>query len=109
MPRKKTVNIPPRTAYGRPQDYRWLDKDPIVDVLRNLIQKDGRTPSELADKARLARGTVLGLFFGNTRKPHHSTVTSLASALGYKIHWTATGSPTIIIPPYQKTDPADLE
>ena len=89
---------------NRKREYRFIDKDPICDVLRTVIQNDGRSPSAIAREARLADETVLNLLYGTTRKPRNTTVSLIFMACGYTITAIKPGSPSIILPTYEKQD-----
>jgi AraC-like DNA-binding protein len=68
------------------QDYRFIDKDPVVDLLRTLLE--GRLPrgtiNRLAADANLSPGTVMRLFYGETKRPQNFTVDNLLRAMGYE-------------------------
>jgi hypothetical protein len=89
---------------NRKRTYQWVDKDPICDVLRTMIQEDGRSPSAIAGAARLADATVLNILYGQTRKPQHTTVSSIYTACGYRMVLMADGKAAIAIPPYVKQE-----
>ena len=84
------------------QEYRWIDKDPVCDVLRTIIQNDGRMPTVIAREARLAEHTVLRILYGQTMKPRSTTVALLFMACGYTLTAMKPGSPSIILPVYEK-------
>jgi hypothetical protein len=63
-----------------------LDKDPVVDELRTLVQDEGMAKKlyNLAELASLSPGTIYNLFEGDTRKPQHATVMAIITCLGYR-------------------------
>lgn len=69
-----------------PRDYRFIDKDPVVDLLRTLLE--GRLPrgtiNRLAADAHLSPGTIMKLFYGDTKRPQNFTVDNLLRAMGYE-------------------------
>ena len=85
-----------------PDSYRFLDKDPVCDVLRTIIQDDGRSPTAIAREARLADHTVLNILYGVTRKPRGTTVALIFMACGYTLTAIKPGSASIILPVYKK-------
>ena len=75
------------TDYGKKApDYRFIDKDPIVDVLRTKLggKLERGAIDKLAADARLAPGTIMRIFYGETRRPQNYTVDRLLAALGYR-------------------------
>ena len=62
-------------------DYRFIDKDPVVDLIRTAFQRDGRTIKEIAPLANLATDTIRRLLYGDTRRPQHRTVAVLFQVL----------------------------
>jgi hypothetical protein len=72
--------------------YRYVDKDPAIDVMRTALQDAGigvekRKLKIAADIAGLSVGCLLGLFHGGTRTPQHRTVMGLMTAFGYQERW----------------------
>jgi hypothetical protein len=70
--------------------YRFLDKDPVIDELRTLIQDEGLFSrlDLVSELANLAPATLQALFHGQTRRPQNATVMAIATALGYQRSWT---------------------
>ena len=74
--------------------YRYIDKNPVVDVMRTALQDVGvgvtkkqlRTAAELSG---LSVGCLVALFHGNTKNPQHRTVAGLMTAIGYRERWEA--------------------
>jgi len=67
-------------------DYRFIDKDPIVDILRTMIggKQPRGTIERLAAEARLSPSTITKLFYGDTKRPQNMTVDALLRAMGYE-------------------------
>ena len=69
-------------------DYRFKDKDPVIDEVRTAVQDAcGERPMRkfigaLADDARLAQSTVRNLLYGATVRPQHRTVQAIFDACG---------------------------
>lgn len=66
--------------------YRWIDKDPVVDELRTMVNDEGLSKrlNIVADLASLARTTVHNLFKGETKRPQNATVMAIVTSLGYQ-------------------------
>jgi hypothetical protein len=99
---KSTTQRGTRQASSGHREYRWIDKDPVCDVLRTIISDDGRSPTAIAQAARLTDQTVLNILYGQTRKPRATTVALLFMALGYSLTAIKPGSPSIILPVYER-------
>lgn len=72
---------------GAVTGYRFLDKDPIIDVFREAMRQSGKTASKIADDAGLARTTTRGWDVGDTRRPQHVTLRAAMAACGYREVW----------------------
>ena len=69
--------------------YRFIDKDPVIDELRTLLQDEGLFDqlAKVAVLANLSYSTVYSLFHGETRRPHNSTASSIGTCAGYERGW----------------------
>ena len=65
--------------------YNFVDKDPIIDKLRTLIQRDGWTYPQIQEKSGVTVQTLYNWFSGPTRKPQYATVMAVVRALGYRM------------------------
>ncbi|HEY2243000.1 MAG TPA: hypothetical protein VGH47_02120 [Xanthobacteraceae bacterium] len=72
--------------------YRFIDKDPVCDELRTLVEDRGLMDqlARVAELAGLAPATVQNLFNGETRKPQNRTVMGVATSVGYLRKWVST-------------------
>lgn len=72
--------------------YRFIDKDPVVDELRTLVEDRGlmKQLGHVAELAGVARGTVHNLFNGETKQPRNRTVMGIATSIGYRREWVST-------------------
>lgn len=74
-------------------DYRQIDKDPIIDLMRTEVSRrykleGSKIPDhvlkKLADESGLTAGTYKRWFKGGTRRPQHLTVRFTLEALGLR-------------------------
>jgi hypothetical protein len=72
--------------------YRFIDKDPVCDELRTLVQDEGmyKRLGNLAELASLHQSTIKNLFEGGTRKPQNATVMAIVTCLGYERKFVRT-------------------
>ena len=72
----------PRVTIYR--NYRFLDKDSIIDALRTVIKDENHlTDNRAAAITGVAATTFFNWFSGPTRCPQNASVTQAAAALGY--------------------------
>lgn len=64
--------------------YRWIDKDPIIDEISELIRKDGRSIPDIAEAAYLSPVTLYNWIYGKTRKPNNVSIDFTLRALGFE-------------------------
>ena len=81
--RKKTPKLHDRVPLYR--TYSFLDKDPIIDIMRTLAQDANRSYSEISDESGVSQSTLYNWFLGRTRRPQFCTVAAVAGALGKSV------------------------
>jgi hypothetical protein len=71
--------------------YRFIDKDPVCDELRTLVEDRGLMEQlgRVAELAGVAPTTVQNLFNGETRRPQNRTVMGVATSIGYLRKWVS--------------------
>ncbi len=71
------------------RNYRFIDKNPVIDVMRTAVQDEGLMErlQVVADLAGLTIGTIRGWFDGDVRDPRHSSVMTTLIGLGYENKW----------------------
>lgn len=71
------------------RNYRWTDKNPIIDVARTAVQDEGlmKRLKDAAELAGLSWATLDGWFNGEVRDPRHSSIMKLMIGLGYQNKW----------------------
>lgn len=69
------------------RSYRFLDKDPVIDKCRRLIEVEGLKWRDAALMSDMSPATLDNWFNGETRKPQFSSVMSLTRSLGYDIEF----------------------
>lgn len=72
-------------------DYRFIDKDPVIDVIRTEAQRYGNLGHEQLAKLSLESGvsvsTIHNWFFGETRRPQSLSTRFVLEALGVSIQY----------------------
>ena len=68
--------------------YNFIDKDPIIDVMRTAIQDQGLSLDEVAELAEMSVATLWSWFHGKTKKPQYASIYNVCLALGGKVDFT---------------------
>jgi hypothetical protein len=75
--------------------YRFIDKDPAVDVARFAMEQAGFKGrgrfAHVAEEAGVSASTVRNLDLGKTRKPQHATFRAIMQACGFVERWVKVG------------------
>ena len=66
--------------------YNYIDKDPIIDKVRTLVQDEGliKKLKIVHEISGVATATLDSWFNGTTRKPQHVTIAAVVTSLGYQ-------------------------
>jgi hypothetical protein len=74
--------------------YRYIDKNPIIDKVRTLVQDEGLYTrlNIVSTLSGVSRGAIDGWFHGETKNPQHHTVAAVVTALGYEETFQRTKS-----------------
>jgi hypothetical protein len=66
--------------------YRFIDKDPVIDEVRTIVQDEGLMKSLkiVSQLSGLSMTTLNKWFGGETRKPQNASVMAVITALGYE-------------------------
>jgi hypothetical protein len=73
---------PSRTILRPYKTYLFRDKDPVVDIMRTIVQDSGDSYQTIRDNSGVSTGTLRNWFYGATRRPQFATVQAVARALG---------------------------
>lgn len=66
------------------RNYRFLDKDPIIDAMRTVVKSNEKLKNKTAHEITgVATATFENWFSGTTRKPQNATTCQAMGALGY--------------------------
>lgn len=69
-------------GFLRYKAYPFVDKDPVIDVLRTLKRDTEMTDTEIKDGGGPTTSTLRNWFKGKTRRPQFATVAAAAVAMG---------------------------
>ena len=63
--------------------YNFIEKDPVIDVLRTMKKDAEMTDTDISVKSKVAVSTLKGWFGGKTKRPRFATVAAAALAMGH--------------------------
>lgn len=78
------------------KDYRWIDKDPMIDVVREGFRVTRYKVEEVAKRAYVHPNTIYRWLHGETKKPQRIPLEFVLYVLGIEIPdpiWADTGKP----------------
>jgi DNA-binding phage protein len=74
--------------------YNFVDKDPIIDKVRTLVNREGKSYREISEASGVTTSTMYNWFDGKTRRPQYATVMAVVHALGYRSVFVKRGAKT---------------
>lgn len=69
-------------------DYRFLEKDPAIDVVRSAYLESNAMLPQVAAEARVHPRTIYNWLYGKTKKPQGLTLMKVLAALGVTVNYT---------------------
>jgi transcriptional regulator with XRE-family HTH domain len=82
MPARK-ANGHHRGALHLYRSYNFVDKDPVIDRVRTIINREGLKYGEIEKLSSVSSTTLHNWFEGKTRKPQYATIAAVVGAMGY--------------------------
>jgi hypothetical protein len=67
------------------KSYSFVDKDPIIDEVRTVVQAAHVTKQWIEDESGVTAQTLHAWFDGKTRRPQAATINAVLRALGKKL------------------------
>jgi hypothetical protein len=76
--------------------YNWIDKDPDLEMVKFAIEESGWTLERIereteANGHRVSRYTLMAWYYGSTKRPMNSTISSVMAAIGWERPWVKRG------------------
>jgi DNA-binding phage protein len=88
------------------KSYSFVDKDPIIDEVRTMVQASGANYKWIEDHSGVTSATLYAWFDGKTKKPQAATLNAVARALGYKLGFVPHTTVIKIEPPMVQPTPS---
>lgn len=73
-----------RSALHLYRSYNFVDKDPVIDRIRTIVDDEGLSYSEIHIISGVSSTTLNNWFDGETRRPQYATIAAVTYSLGYK-------------------------
>jgi DNA-binding phage protein len=80
------------------KSYSFVDKDPVIDVIRTVVQQSGMTYKAIHEASSVSTQTLHGWLDGDTRKPQHATMNAVLRACGYKLKAVPIDEADVVAP-----------
>lgn len=94
-------------------DYRFVDKDPVIDVIRTELQRYGNLSHDqllrVSYESGVSVSTIRNWLFGDTRRPWSLSTRFVLEALGVRISYVRDDGTTIRQPAMQMIPQAEQE
>lgn len=69
------------------KSYRFLTKDPIIDLTRTVVQDSDLTYVEISDASGVSVSTLYNWFHGGVKRPQFCTIEAVGRACGQSLVW----------------------
>lgn len=80
------------------KSYSFVDKDPIIDLVRTLIQHQHHSIKKISEDSGVNQGTIMNWIYGTTKRPQAASLNAVLRALDYKLDIVTINTPSIIVP-----------
>jgi transcriptional regulator with XRE-family HTH domain len=73
-----------RSALHLYRSYNFVDKDPVIDRIRTIVNDEGLSYGEVHVISGVSASTLSNWFEGETQRPQYATIAAVTYSLGYK-------------------------
>lgn len=67
------------------KSYNFVDKDPIIDEVRAVLDNSGWTYKRVEDESGVTTQTLRNWFKGRTRRPQAASINAALRSMGFKL------------------------
>lgn len=78
-------------------DYRFIDKDPVVDMIRTAIHDSGRSLKDISGDSFVSSKTLSKWIYGEVKKPQSFTIFKVCKALRIRVEYVYTDSGSSVL------------
>lgn len=82
--------------------YVFTDKDPMIDIVRTVIQDSGETMKKISEDSGVNKNTIAKWLYGETRRPQAASMNAVLRALGYKLDIVPSSYTSVVKPTFLK-------
>lgn len=75
---------------GLYRSYNFVDKDPVIDKIRTLCQREHVDNKDVSKISGVSVSTLFNWFEGKTKRPQFATIAAVTSSLGYTAKFVKT-------------------
>lgn len=95
-PSRTTPNDLRGVGEKKKEGYRFIDKDPDMDMVVAAIGNSGLSSEKIEALTisigrKVSASTIIGWTYGKTKRPQNYTLNSVMIALGYEREWKKNG------------------
>jgi transcriptional regulator with XRE-family HTH domain len=87
------------------KSYSFIDKDPIIDYIRTIIQESDKSLTFIAYESGVNQNTISNWLYGETKRPQAATLNAVLRVLSKKLDISDINAPMIIIPTHYTPTP----
>jgi transcriptional regulator with XRE-family HTH domain len=80
------------------KSYSFVDKDPLIDYIRTVIQDSKYSIMFIANVSGVSPQTINNWLYGETKRPQAASLNAVLRACDYKIDISHINTPMMIIP-----------
>lgn len=84
------------------KSYSFIDKDPIIDYVRTIVQDSGKYIKDISIDSGVNTLTIRKMLYGETKRPQAATVNAILRACDMKLSVTTVDFQDVITPTHQK-------
>ncbi len=66
-------------------DYRFIDKDPVIDLIRTAYHEGSFKIKDVAAKSRVHPNTISRWLYGDVKRPQNYTIMRVMEVMGYRL------------------------
>lgn len=67
------------------KSYNFVDKDPVIDVVRTIIDDSGMKQKKISAESNVSLSTIQSWLKGRTKRPQFATVAAVVRCCGANI------------------------
>lgn len=78
-------------------EYRFVDKDPVVDMIRTAVYESRMKIGKIAEEAGVCQQTISNWLYGDVKRPQSYTIYRVCKALGIEVRYVYSTTGELVI------------